>query len=161
LCASAKADVSPTCGLPAALEMANADRCLGGAHRRMRGAAGRTKFGDSHELLGLSFPRRVRYSRQHASHVAATTSAAAHAARATAAAAPAVTSAGHAARAATSNSACVASGNAARATASDPARAASGDAARTSASDTACAAARAAGALRSADWILARHAARD
>ena len=82
------------------------------------------KFGDSHELLGLSFPRRFRHSRQHASHISAATSAAPH--PTSGAAAPADTAAGH--------TSCASAGNATRA--------APGDTACTSAACyTACAAA--------------------
>jgi len=105
-------------------------------------------FGDEHELLGLRFPRRFRYSRQHASLIAAaTTSAATTAQSATATAHASGAAAGNSACATSSNSACAAAGNATRATSGD----------------TTCAAsttARTAGAVRSAVRLLARRAAR-
>ncbi len=94
--------------------MANAVRCLRAAPPNA--AHGSTvKIGDEHELLGLSFPRRFRHSRQHSSHIAAATSAAS-----------AFTSA---AAASASDTARAASGNPARAAASNTAGAATRDAA--------------------------------
>ena len=119
------------------------------------------KFGDEHELLGLSFPRRFRNPRQFASHVS---TAAAATADAACAAASAVT-AGNAARAASRNAAgaaasgatCAAPGNT---TCAAPGNTACATACNTT-SATACAAFGTAGAIRSAGGLLARHLARD
>ena len=99
-------------------------------------------FGDEHELLGLSFPRRFRHSRQHPSHIAATTAyagaAASHATR---------TSAGHTASAATRDTTGASAYNTARAAAGYATCATSSAATRTA-------------AIGSAVGLLARHAAR-
>ena len=106
--------------------MANAVRCLRAAPPNA--AHGSTvKIGDEHELLGLSFPRRFRHSRQHASHIAAATSAA---------------SAFTAAAASASDTARAAASDTTRTASSDTARAASGNPARAAASNTAGAATR-------------------
>jgi hypothetical protein len=150
LCASAKAGHSPLCGLPAAIEMANADGWL------LRGVAERgawlgLQFGDEHELLGLSFPRHFRQSRLAPNISAATTAAACATTAATAhAASP---TARDATGAAACHAASAATSNAANAAACDTAGAATGHAAR-------AAAAGAATAVRPADQLLARRLAR-
>ena len=97
--------------------MANAVRCLRAAPPNA--AHGSTvKIGDEHELLGLSFPRRFRHSRQHSSHIAAATSAASAFTSAAAA------SASDTARAAASDTTRTASSDTARAASGNPASAA-------------------------------------
>lgn len=108
-----------------------------------------TQIGDPHELLGLSFPRRFRYSRQHASHITAS-----------AGAASAFTPAASAACASAGDTACAAASDATCAATSDTACASTGDTARAAASNAACASAGAACAVRSAGWLFARHLAR-